>query len=126
MGKFVIVFLLTALLVGIVGKIVPFWGLMMLVSLLCFSLGIGPTKSFFAAGFGFGLTWLLLSIWISIDSESELPKKVADLMGLKNDNLLWFGTGLLGFLLGGFSGLTGGLFRKILERRETNTYKSRP
>lgn len=126
MGKFVLVFLLTALLVFIVGRFVPSWALMVLVLLVCFSLGIGPTKGFFAAGFGFGLTWLLLSIWISIDSESGLPKKVAELMGLKNDNLLWFGTGLLGFLVGGFSGLTGGLFRMIFERRESNIYKSQP
>lgn len=126
MGRFVLVFALTAVLVVLVGKWFPFWILMVLVALTCFLTGIGPTKGFFSAGFGFGLAWLVLSIWISIDSESELPKKVAELMGLKNDNLLWFGTGILGFLIGGFAGLTGSMFKKIFERRDTNIYKTRP
>lgn len=126
MGKFVLVFTLTAAFVVLVGNFVPFWVLMVLVGLTCFLTGIGPTKGFFSAGFGFGTAWLVLAIWISIDSESDLPKKMAELMGLKNDNLLWFGTGILGFLIGGFSGLTGSTFKKIFERRDTNIYKSRP
>jgi hypothetical protein len=126
MGKFVLVFTLTAAFVVLVGSFAPFWVLMVLVGLTCFLTGIGPTKGFFSAGFGFGTAWLVLAIWISIDSESDLPKKMAELMSLKNDNLLWFGTGILGFLIGGFSGLTGSTFKKIFERRDTNIYKSRP
>ncbi|EOZ95687.1 hypothetical protein A33Q_3049 [Indibacter alkaliphilus LW1] len=50
--------------------------------------------------------------------------QMAELMGLKNDNLLWFATGVLGFLLGGFSGMTGALFRKVFERKDAGFYRS--
>jgi hypothetical protein len=126
MGKFLLVFALTVVLVLFVGKWFPFWILMVLVAITCFLTGIGATRGFFAGGLGFGLAWLILTIWISIDSGSDLPQKVAELMGLKNDNLLWFGTGIVGFLIGGFSGLTGSTFKKIFERRDSNIYKTRP
>ena len=124
MGKFLLTLFATILAVLLLGKLVPYWVLMILVTVLVFFVGIGPTKAFFSAGLGFGLSWLLLAIWISIDSESDLPKKMAELMGLANDNLLWFATGLLGFVIGGFSGLTGAAFRKIFERKDSNIYRA--
>jgi hypothetical protein len=124
MNKFFGLFILVALIVYFVGIYFPFWVIMILVALIVYLVGASPGSSFVAAGLSFGLVWLLLSIWISIDSGSDLPLKMAELMGLSNDNLLWFATGLIGLIIGGFSGLTGSLFRKVLEKRDKGIYKS--
>lgn len=124
MSKFFGLFILVALIVYFVGNYLPFWGIMILVALATYFIGASPGISFLSSGLSYGLVWLFLSIWISIDSGSDLPKKMAELMGLSNDNLLWFATGLIGFIIGGFSGLTGSLFRKVLEKRDKGIYKS--
>lgn len=124
MSKFFGLFILVALVVYFVGVYFPFWVIMILVALVAYLVGASPGNSFFAAGLSFGLVWLSLSIWISIDSGSDLPLKMAELMSLSNDNLLWFATGLIGLIIGGFSGLTGSLFRKVLEKRDKGIYKS--
>lgn len=123
MSRFFVLFILTALMVYFIGSFIPFWGLMILVALLAYLLGTSPVVSFFGAGLSFGLVWLSLSIWISIDSGSELPIKMAELMGLSNDNLLWLATGLVGLMIGGFSGLTGSLFNKVFEKRDQGIYR---
>lgn len=124
MWKFISLFVLVALIIYFVGAYFPFWGLMILVAMIAYMVGATPGNSFFASGLSFGLVWLSLSIWISIDSGSDLPIKIAELMGFSNDNLLWFATGLIGFIIGGFSGLTGSLFKKVLERRDKGIYRS--
>ena len=124
MGKFLGLFVLVALIVFFIGVIVPFWGLMILVVLAAFLVNPSTGKSFFASGFSFGLVWLSLSIWITYSTGSDLSLKMAELMGLSNDNLLWFATGLIGFIIGGFSGWTGSLFRRVLEKRDKGIYKS--
>jgi hypothetical protein len=124
MSRFFGLFILVALIVYFLGNYLPFWGIMILVALVSYLIGASPGISFFGSGLSLGLVWLYLSIWISIDSGSDLPKKMAELMGLSNDNLLWFATGFIGFIIGGFSGLTGGLFRKVLEKQDKGIYKS--
>jgi len=124
MSKFFGLFILVALIVYFLGNYLPFWGIMILVALAAYWVGASHGISFFGSGLSFGLVWLSLSIWISIDSGSDLPIKMAELMGLSNDNLLWLATGLIGFIIGGFSGLTGSLFRKVLEKRDKGIYKS--
>ncbi|WP_194973843.1 hypothetical protein [Aquiflexum lacus] len=124
MSRFFALFILTALIVFFIGPYFPFWGIMIIVASLAYLLGASPATSFFSSGLSFGLVWLALSIWISIDSGSELPIKMAELMGLSNDNLLWLATGLIGFMIGAFSGLTGSLFKKVFEKRDQGIYKS--
>ncbi|WP_373497338.1 hypothetical protein [Aquiflexum sp.] len=124
MGRFFGLVILTAFIVYFIGPYFPFWGLMILVALVTFLVGASPLTSFFGSGLPFGLVWLSLSVWISIDSGSELPIKMAELMGHSNDNMLWFAAGLIGFIIGGFSGLTGSLFRKILQKRDNGIYRS--
>ncbi|WP_373524567.1 hypothetical protein [Aquiflexum sp.] len=124
MNKFFVLFVLTGLIIYLIGPFFPFWGLMILVALVTYLVRASPGISFFGSGLSFGLAWLLLSVWISIDSKSELPIKMAELMGLSNDNILWLATGLVGFIIGGFSGLTGSLFRKLFEKPDKGIYKS--
>lgn len=117
MKKSLLIFVLVSLLVLLIGPYAPYWILMIVVATVSFLVGADKISSFVRSGLGFGLTWMALSLFISIKTDSELPKRMAELMGLENDNLLLFGTALLGFLIGGFSGLTGSMLRKLFERK---------
>jgi hypothetical protein len=123
MKKFLVLFILVGVNVYFIGPYIPYWGLMILVAIISFFSGASPSISFFGSGFSFGLVWLILSIWISVDSQSNLPKSMSELMGLSNDNLLWFITGIVGFIVGSFSGLTGGMLNRILQKKDTEVYR---
>jgi hypothetical protein len=123
MARFLMIFLIVALVVFILGAYLPYWPLMIMVSIVSFLFGAKPVTAFFASGLAFGLTWVLLAIYISIQTNSGLPIQMASLMGVKTDNLLWFATGILGLLLGGFSGLTGSLFKKLFEKKYEGMYR---
>lgn len=123
MKRFLVLFFLVGVSIYFIGPYMPYWGLMILVVIISFLFGASPVTSFFSSGFSFGLVWLLLSIWISVDTLSSLPKSMSELMGLSNDNLLWFFTGLVGFIIGSFSGLTGAMFKRIFQRKDSGLYK---
>lgn len=110
-------------MVFLVGQIVPFWALMIVIGLLALLIGQGPAAAFFAGGIGFGLTWFLKALFIAIQTSSNLPIQMAELMGIKNDNLLMFATFFLGFLIGGFSALTGALFKRLFEKKYEGVYR---
>jgi hypothetical protein len=123
MARFLMIFLSVALIVFILGAYLPYWPLMILVANISFFIGAKPGTSFLSSGLSFGLTWIFLAIYISIQTNSGLPTQLASLMGIKNDSLLWFATGIMGFLLGGFSGLTGSLFKKLFEKKYDGMYR---
>jgi hypothetical protein len=117
MRKSLLLFVFVIILVLIVGPYMPYWVLMIGVAIVSFFIGAGKMPTFISVGLSFGLTWMALTLYISIKTNSELPKRMADLMGLENDNLLFFGTGILGFLIGGLSGLVGTMLKKLLDRK---------
>ncbi|MFC0264067.1 hypothetical protein [Fontibacter flavus] len=123
MARFLVMLFITALMVYLVGQFVPFWALMILTGLISFILGLNPGMAFFSAGIGFGLTWFLKSLMIAIQTGSDLPVQMAELMGIKNDNLLMFATFFLGFFIGGFSALTGSLFKRLFEKKYEGVYR---
>ncbi|MCL6260002.1 hypothetical protein M3O96_12945 [Aquiflexum sp. TKW24L] len=117
MKKALILFILISLLVLLIGPYAPYWVLMIGVSIVAFLIGARNAPSFFSAGLSFGLTWMGLALFISIKTDSELPIRMAELMGMQNDNLLLFGTAILGFLIGSLSGLTGSMAKKLFQRK---------
>lgn len=124
MIKSILLAILTALAVLFFGEFASYWMLMIAIFLLALLLNPRPWAAFLAAGLALGISWFALMIWISAQSGSDLPNQMAVLMGIKSDNLLWLITGVLGFLIGGFSAMTGALFRILFERKETGIYKS--
>jgi len=118
MKKSLILFVLIALIVLIIGPYAPYWVLMIGVAIVSFVVGAGKVSSFFSSGLSFGLAWLGLTLYISIKTDSELPKRISDLMGLENESMLMLGTALLGFVIGAFSGLTGTMSRRMIERKD--------
>jgi hypothetical protein len=123
MSKSIILFLAVGLIAYLLGPFFPFWVLMILIGVFSFFVGERPMRSFFAAGVAMGLVWLGLSLWISINSASALPDQMAELMGLKKSNLLWVATALVGFLIAGFSAMTGGFFRRFFKRKVDGYYR---
>lgn len=114
---------MTVLLVVFLNPIFPFWVIMFLIAALAGLIGLKGVESFLATGLGMGLTWLGQSLFISIQTGSPLPNRMGELMGLGTGMTLVVIAATLGFILGGFSGLTGSLFRKLLRREPENLYK---
>ncbi|MCR9015458.1 hypothetical protein [Aquiflexum gelatinilyticum] len=117
MRKSLLLFVFVSILVLVAGPYMPYWVLMIGVAVVSFFIEAGKMPTFISAGLSFGLTWLALTVYISIRTNSVLPKRMAELMGLDNDNLLFLGTGILGFLIGGFGGLVGTMVKKLLDRK---------
>lgn len=121
--KFIFLVFITALLVVFVNPIIPFWAIMILIVALTAFMGMKGAESFLAAGLGMGLAWLGQSLYISIETGSPLPNRMGELMGLGTGMTLVIITAILGFILGGFSGLTGSMFRRFFRRQPDNLYK---
>jgi len=121
--RFIFLVFLTALLVVFLNPILPFWIVMFLIAALAAFFGMKGVESFLGTGLGMGLAWLGQSLFISIETGSPLPNRMGELMGLGTGMTLVAISAILGFLLGGFSGLTGSLFRKLFRRQPDNLYK---
>lgn len=114
--RFIFLTFLSAGVVIFLNPILPFWIVMIVIgvmSALVYPNGIG---GFLGGGLGMGLTWLGQSIYLSISSGSSLPDRLGDLMELGSGMTLAAITGVVGFLLGAFSGWTGVLFRNMIQK----------
>lgn len=100
----------------LLGPRVPYWIIMVFVTGLAAFFRGNAFLSFAAGALGVGLVWLLVPLVAWSVSDSSLPGKMAEIMGLGNGALLLGITGFLGFLVGGSSALTGNLLGKLLER----------
>jgi hypothetical protein len=114
MIKFILGWVLTALLVYFLGHYFPFWGMMIFVGGIAFVIGGNIGLSFLAHGLGFASSWLILIIQINKETNSGLSGRIAELMNLNNPLYLTIATVFLAFLLGGFSGMTGSALNKMV------------
>lgn len=114
--KFLILFICSGVAALILGPFIPYWGIMFLIAVMAAILGGKGLNTFFSAGLGMGLVWLLIPLWIQGETDSALPQMVAQIMGLKHEGYLLGATSILGFLMGGIAALTGNLFRKLFEK----------
>lgn len=121
--RFILLTLLTALLVVFLNPVAPYWVVM--IGILVLSALINPTSigGFLGGGLGMGLSWLGQSIFLGIINDSTLPDKMGELMGLGSGMTLIAATGVLGFLLGSFSAVTGVLLRRVLQKTPKDVYK---
>ncbi len=111
--KFVISFILTALLSFALCLFMPWWSIAIAAFLVAALIPQKPGKAF-ATGFSaLLLLWGGLSFWISTNNEHILAHKVSQLI-LKIDNpiMLISITALIGALVAGFAALAGSYLRK--------------
>lgn len=110
--KFLITFILIALLSFAAGIYFPWWSL----AIVGFVVGIVIPQSgwsaFFAGFLSVAILWTVLSLMLSIPNEHILARRVAPIF-VKTDSpfLLILVTALIGGLVGGFATLTGNLLQ---------------
>lgn len=121
--RFILLTILAVLLVIFLGPISPFWGLMIGIGIL--SALIFPTSfgGFLGGGLGMGLGWLGMATYLGLTTSSPLSDRIGEIMGLGSGMTLVAVTGIFGFILGSFSGLTGVLFRKMIQSEPKNIYR---
>lgn len=114
--KFIILFIASGLLALALGPFLPFWVLMLSTAAIAALVGGKRFYSFLAGAMGWGTVWLWVPLRIVQATGSELPEKIAGIMGVPDENYLIATTALIGFLVGGFGALTGNLFGKLFEK----------
>lgn len=114
--RFLLLFITSGLTAWCVGPFLPYWGIMLVIAVLASLVGGNGVTAFFSGALGMGGVWLLVSLLITLNNETEFPLKIARIMGFEQELVLVGITFLLGFFIGGLGALTGNLFRKLLEK----------
>ena len=120
--KFLLFTLLSALLVVFLNIVSPYWVVMIALAVLAVLIRPSAWGGFFGGGLGMGLTWLGQTAYISAVTSSTLPDKMGALMGLGSGLSLMVLTAVLGFILGGCSGLLGVMFRNLVQKKRRDVY----
>jgi len=121
--KFLLFTLLSALVVVFLNIVAPYWVVMIAVTALAALIRPTVWGGFFGGGLGMGLVWLGQTVYISAVTSSTLPDKMGALMGLGSGLSLMLLTAVLGFILGGCSGLLGVMFRNLIQKKPTDVYR---
>lgn len=121
--RFIFLTILTSIIVLFLNPIIPFWVIMVLIGGLSALIYPNAIGGFFGGGLGMGLAWFGQGIYLAISTSSSLPDRMGELMGMGSSMSLVAITGLLGFVLGGFSGWTGILFRNMMRKTPQNVYR---
>ncbi|MEY3565615.1 MAG: hypothetical protein RJA23_1785 [Bacteroidota bacterium] len=120
--KFLLFTLLSALVVVFLNIVAPYWMVMIAVTALAALIRPTVWGGFLGGGLGMGLVWLGQTLYISAVTSSTLPDKMGALMGLGSGLSLMLLTAVLGFILGGCSGLLGVKFRNLIQKKPTDVY----
>ncbi|MDA0315136.1 MAG: hypothetical protein O2829_06685 [Bacteroidetes bacterium] len=120
--KFLLFTLLSALLGVFLNIVAPYWVIMIAVTLLAALIRPSVWGGFLGGGLGMGLVWLGQTVYISAVTSSALPDKMGALMGFGSGLSLMLLTAVLGFILGGCSGLLGVLSRNLIQKKPTDVY----
>jgi len=121
--KFIGLTFLVVLVVGIINPFFPFWMVMICIAVVSAFVGLPAFVSFLGGALGMGLVWVGQSFYLSIYSGSDLPQKMAELIGVGSGMTLVAITGVLGFLIGGLSAWTGSALRKVFTPTPDNIYR---
>ena len=120
--KFLLFTLLSALVVVFLNIVAPYWAVMIALTVLAGIIRPSGWGGFFGGGLGMGLIWLGQTVYISAVTSSTLPDKMGALMGLGSGLNLMLLTAVLGFILGGFSGLLGVMSRNLVQKKRRDVY----
>ncbi len=121
--RFILFTVVVSLFVVFLNPFIPYWIVMVGISVLGFLIYPNGLGGFFGGGLGMGLAWLGQTIYIGISTSSSLPEKLVELTGLGDNFSLGMITGILGFLLGSLSGLSGVLCREMIDTVSGKIYK---
>ncbi len=119
--KFIVSFLLTALLSFAACLYLPWWSIAVAAFIISALIPQKPFVSFITGFLSAFILWSVLAFWLSNNNDHLLAHKVSIII-LKIDNpyLLIAATGVIGGMVAGFAALTGSFLRK--KKRKAVTY----
>ncbi|MDE0472162.1 MAG: hypothetical protein OXH57_09500 [Ekhidna sp.] len=101
------------------------WWLCMLASFVVSFVSPSSGLNAFISGFlGVGLVWIGHSWTLDVENASSFSAKISEIMGLKDPLILVLASGAVGGVAGGFSSITGSIFRYLFVRRRDRSLYS--
>ena len=111
--KFLIAFLLTALLSYAAGFYLPWWCIAVTAFIVAVAIPQKPGKAFLSGFLGLFLLWVGLALYIDMGNQHILSMKIAALLFKSHSHALIMGvTGLVAGLVGGFAAMSGAYLRQ--------------
>jgi hypothetical protein len=110
--RFIISILLIAILAAVATYFFAWWSVAIVCFIITLIAGLKPGKAFLAGFFGIGVFWLIAAVGHDIPNEHILSQRMAVLFKLPHYSLFILVTVLIGALVGGLAGWSGGLARK--------------
>lgn len=110
--KFLVAFLLTALLSYAAGFYFPWWSIAIAAFVVAVAIPQKPGRAFLAGFLALFILWVLLALYIDMQNQHILSMKIAALLFKSNSHALIMGvTGLVAGLVAGFAALSGAYLR---------------
>lgn len=111
--KFLVAFILTAILSYAVGFYLPWWSIALAAFLVAVVIPQKPLKSFLCGFLSLFLLWIVLALYIDRGNQHILSMKIAELLFKSHSHALIMSvTGLVAGLVGGFAALSGAYLRQ--------------
>lgn len=113
--KFLVSTILIALLSFAAGLYLPWWSMALVAFLVAFFIGQKPSMAYLSGFVACLLLWGSLALWIDVQNEHILSKRMATLFPLGGSSwMLVFVTGVLAAIIGGMAALSGSYLLKYL------------
>ncbi len=110
--KFIVAFLLTALVSYAAGFYLPWWNIAIAAFVVAAAVPQKPMKAFLAAFLSLFVLWVALALYIDFENQHILSMKISALLfKSKSHALIMSVTGLVAALVGGFAALSGSYLR---------------
>ena len=111
--KFLVAFILTALLSYAAGFYLPWWSIAFAAFIVAIAIPQKPGKAFLAGFLSLFLLWIGMAIYIDMANQHILSMKIAVLLFKSHSQALMISvTGLVAALVGGFAALSGAYLRQ--------------
>ena len=111
--KFLVAFILTALLSYAAGFYLPWWCIAFAAFIVAVAIPQKPGKAFLAGFLSLFLLWIGMAIYIDMANQHILSMKIAVLLFKSHSQALMISvTGLVAALVGGFAALSGAYLRQ--------------
>ncbi|MBK8089674.1 MAG: hypothetical protein IPK31_18070 [Chitinophagaceae bacterium] len=111
--KFIVAFILTALLSYAAGLYFPWWSIAIAAFIVAALLPLKPLAAFTAAFSSVFIMWVILALSIDMNNNHLLSMKISEMLFKSHSHALIMSvTGLIGGLVAGFAALAGSYLRK--------------
>lgn len=110
--KFLVAFILTALLSYAAGFYLPWWTIAIAAFVVAVVVPQKPLKAFLCGFLSLFILWVVLALYIDMGNQHILSMKIAELLFKSHSHALIMSvTGLVAGLVGGFAALSGAYLR---------------